>query len=321
MNILLLSSRYVLLLSLWLVPLGYMPLQAQTADSPAISQQQEPLRERTRLQPGSSTPAERLSPAPAVPYAPPLWKAFWVLLVLATAFFLIRLLSAVLQLRAERNKNATKPSASLLSLIRLGIWVMAAGIVVAILLPAGWGSLLLWALPGIALALAAQDILKNLLGGISLLTDAPFAAGDKIQIGPHYGEVLTIGLRFTRLRLQDDSVIAIPNALFLNNSLSNATGGESSCQVVVTLYLPLNIDTSRVRQLALEAAHVSRYVYQNKAVSVLFSHELRYTKTWLKMEILAFVLDIQYELAFRSEITELLLRELSGAGLIEEPVN
>jgi MscS family membrane protein len=51
---------------------------------------------------------------------------------------------------------------------------------------------------------------------------------------------------------------------------------------------------------------------------VLFSHELRHTKTWLKMEILAFVLDIQYELAFRSEITELLLRELSGTGLVVE---
>jgi MscS family membrane protein len=320
MTILLLPTRYVLLLSFWLMPLGYVPLQAQRADTPAISQQQqqEPDRERSRLQPGSSSPAEQPRPAPAVPYAPPLWKAFWVLVVLATAYFLVRLLTAALQLRAERSKNASAPSASLLSLIRLGIWVLAAGVVAAILLPAGIGSLILWAVPGIALALAVQDILKNLLGGLSLLTDAPFVAGDKIRIGPHYGEVLTIGLRFTHLRLQDDSVIAIPNALFLNTSLSNATGGESSCQVVVTLYLPLSIDTNQLRQLALEATHVSRYVYQNKPVSVLFSHELRHTKTWLKMEVLAFVLDIQYELAFRSEITELLMRELSGAGLVVE---
>jgi MscS family membrane protein len=171
--------------------------------------------------------------------------------VLASAYFLIRLLTAALQLRAERSKNTYEPRASLLSLIRLGIWVLAAGAVAAILLPVGTGSLILWAVPGIALALAAQDILKNLLGGLSLLTDAPFVPGDKIRIGPHYGEVLTIGLRFTRLRLQDDSVIAIPNALFLNTSLSNATGGESSCQVVVTLYLPLSIDTNQLRKRAL----------------------------------------------------------------------
>lgn len=318
MNMLHLLSRSMLLLVIWLMPLGYLPLQAQPSDSPAISRQQEPLRERSRLQPGQTTAVERQSPAPVVPYAPPLWKAFWVLVVLASAYFLLRLLGAALQLRAERSKTATKPLASLLSLIRLVVWLVAVAIVAGILLPAGAGSIAFWVVLGIALAFAAQDVLKNLLGGISLLADRPFAPGDKIRVGPHYGEVLAIGLRFTRLRTQDDGVIAIPNALFLNQSLSNTTGGESSCQVVATLYLPLSIDTTHVRQLAMEAAHVSRYIYQNKPVSVLFSHELRHTRTWLKMEVTAHVLDIQYELAFRSEITELLLRELSQAGLLEE---
>ncbi|MCB0314052.1 MAG: mechanosensitive ion channel, partial [Calditrichaeota bacterium] len=50
-----------------------------------------------------------------------------------------------------------------------------------------------------AIGFAAQDILKNIFGGLMLLLDRPFQVGDKIEAGGHYGEVVQIGLRTVRI--------------------------------------------------------------------------------------------------------------------------
>jgi MscS family membrane protein len=72
------------------------------------------------------------------------------------------------------------------------------------------------------------------------------------------------------------------------------------------------VDTARVRQLAYEAAHVSRLIYQNKPVTVLFFNELKNNRSWLKMRLKAYVMDIP----FKSEMTEIVLRELIKEELV-----
>jgi hypothetical protein len=88
-------------------------------------------------------------------------------------------------------------------------------------------------------------------------------------------------------------------------------------QVTAELYLPLYVDTIRVRQIAIEAAHVSRYIYQNKPVSVYFENRVQEGKGWLVLQLKAYVMDLSYELDFRSEMVELILRELVREGFLE----
>ncbi len=64
---------------------------------------------------------------------------------------------------------------------------------------------------GIALALAAQKTVENLFGAFSLAIDQPFREGDTIQFDTVNGVVETIGLRSTRIRTADRTMISIPN--------------------------------------------------------------------------------------------------------------
>ena len=64
---------------------------------------------------------------------------------------------------------------------------------------------------GIALALAAQKTVENLFGAFSLAINQPFREGDTIQVDTINGTVETIGLRSTRIRTADRTLISIPN--------------------------------------------------------------------------------------------------------------
>jgi MscS family membrane protein len=74
---------------------------------------------------------------------------------------------------------------------------------------------------GIAIALAAQKTIENLFGGITLFADQPVQVGDFFRFGDQVGTVEEIGLRSTRVRTLDRTVISVPNAEFSNLHLEN----------------------------------------------------------------------------------------------------
>jgi MscS family membrane protein len=74
---------------------------------------------------------------------------------------------------------------------------------------------------GLAVALAAQKTIENLFGGISVIGDRPVLVGDFCRFGDRVGEVMHIGLRSTRLRTPDRTVISVPNAQFSSIQLEN----------------------------------------------------------------------------------------------------
>jgi MscS family membrane protein len=64
---------------------------------------------------------------------------------------------------------------------------------------------------GIAVALAAQKTLENVIGGVSLIVDQVVKAGDTLKVGEVVGQVDEVGLRSTRIRTLDRTVVSIPN--------------------------------------------------------------------------------------------------------------
>jgi small-conductance mechanosensitive channel len=169
---------------------------------------------------------------------------------------------------------------------------------------------------GVAIGFAAQDLLKNLFGGIILVFDQPFQVGDKISAGGTYGEVVSIGLRSTRIVTPDDNLVSVPNAQVVDGQVANANAGELNCQVVTDLYLPGWIDEARAKKIAFEAAASSKYVYLNKPIVVLVKDEFKETfLTHLKVK--AYVLDPRYEFLFESDVTERARAGFRDAGLLE----
>ncbi len=74
---------------------------------------------------------------------------------------------------------------------------------------------------GLAVALAAQDTLKNVLGSIVIMADKPFKIGERIVIGEHDGPVEEIGFRSTKVRTLNGHLITIPNSTVANTPVEN----------------------------------------------------------------------------------------------------
>jgi MscS family membrane protein len=74
---------------------------------------------------------------------------------------------------------------------------------------------------GIAVALAAQKTIENLFGGVTLFADQPVRVGDFCRFGDMVGTVEEIGLRSTRIRTLDRTLVSIPNAEFSQLHLEN----------------------------------------------------------------------------------------------------
>jgi len=76
---------------------------------------------------------------------------------------------------------------------------------------------------GIAVALAAQKTVENVIGGVTLFAVQPVRVGDFCRFGDQYGTVEEIGLYATRVRTLERTVVTIPNATFSTLQLDNFT--------------------------------------------------------------------------------------------------
>ncbi len=242
---------------------------------------------------------------------------FWAVVILLMTYFSIKILSHLIRFLAEKSTKYRITLKGLIPLIRILSWVIALTfIVVGVFAPSLTTIIAFSASIGVAVGFAAQDIIKNIFGGIMIIFDQPFKVGDKIEIGSHYGEVTEIGLRSTRIVTADDSLVSVPNSEIMSQPVSNSNTGEANCQVVAEIYLPLDIDTEKVRKIAIESAQVSRYVFLNKPIVALFAQEIKEKNSYLKMRLKAYVLDIRYEFAFKSDMTELVIKALMDEGII-----
>ena len=246
-----------------------------------------------------------------------IYKIVWSVLIFGFGYFIIRFLTQLVELIGERSTSYRIMIKGFVPVVRIIGWIIVIFIIIAgVLQPRIEAVLALTASVGVAVGFASQDILKNIFGGVVILLDAPFKVGDKIEIGSHYGEVVEIGLRSTRIVTPDDSLVSIPNGELMNQSVSNSNAGELNCQVVAEIFLPLDIDTERVRSIARETAQTSRYIFLNKPITVLFFNEVKERRPYYKMRLKAYVMDIRYEFVFKSELTEIVIRELLHEQII-----
>ena len=74
---------------------------------------------------------------------------------------------------------------------------------------------------GLAIALAAQKTVENLFGGVAVISDRPVVVGDYCKFGNQTGTVEDIGLRSTRIRTDDRTLVTVPNGPFSSMTLEN----------------------------------------------------------------------------------------------------
>ncbi len=79
---------------------------------------------------------------------------------------------------------------------------------------------------GIAVAFGAQKTVEHLFGSIALASDQPMRVGDTIRVGPWEGEVEAIGLRSTRIRTMDRTLVTIPNGRMAEMEIESLTARD-----------------------------------------------------------------------------------------------
>lgn len=146
----------------------------------------------------------------------------------------------------------------ILSLFKIDITPLLAG--------AGIGAL--------ALALAAQEILSNFLGGAIIAVDKPFRIGDRVKIDSFFGDVMSIGLRSTRIKTLDNQIVTFPNAKVTSSVVINYAMPDVKMKVRIPFSVAYGSDMERVKEILLtiarEAAEKTSWVITDPAPSVYF---------------------------------------------------
>lgn len=145
---------------------------------------------------------------------------------------------------------------------RLGIWIIALIVALALLGLNVTATLAGLGIGGLAVALAAQKTLENLLGGVSLLMDKAVQVGDFCKIGDRLGTVEDVGLRSLKLRTLDQNLLVVPNGSLAQMQFENMT---SRSKLLINQHFSLRIET-KVDQLRFVLDNVQSMLNDNPAI-------------------------------------------------------
>ncbi len=124
---------------------------------------------------------------------------------------------------------------------------------------------------GIALAFAAQSTVANLFGGIAVYFDKPFKVGDRIQMeSGEIGDVVEIGIRSTRIKTFDDTLIIVPNEKIANSKVTNFNQPIPRMNVKFNIGVVYGSNVANVRKALLKSADSAPSVLKHPAPKVLF---------------------------------------------------
>jgi small-conductance mechanosensitive channel len=205
----------------------------------------------------------------------------------------------------------------LLPTVRFALWIIGGYVVLAIFAPSQQAMIAVIASVGIALGLGAQDLVKNVIGGLVILMDRPYRLGDRVRIGDAYGEIDHIGLRSTKLTTPDDTRVTIPNSEVLTGMAWNANSGVPDCQVTTELYLPHDTDPVRALEIGYEAAYSSPYLLLSKPVRVHF-RDCYSENPYVQLRIKAYVYDHRFEVRFQTDVTVRAKSEFLKQGMLKD---
>lgn len=211
---------------------------------------------------------------------------------LVIAFFAIRLISSTLQIilesrirKQENGEVKIKQVSGLMIIINIVIWVLGSVFlfdnlgynVSALLTGVGIG--------GIAIALAAQNIIGDLFNYFVIFFDKPFEVGDSISVGDKSGTIEYIGLKTTRLRANTGEQIIIANSDLTASRVHNFKRQETR-RAQFTITVTYFTSTEKLEQIPDWIKHIITGIADTRFDRAHFS---RFTEYGLVFEVVYFV--------------------------------
>ena len=145
---------------------------------------------------------------------------------------------------------------------------------------------------GIAIAFAAQKTIENLFGTMMLVSDKPIRIGDTCRFADVTGTVEAIGLRSTRVRTVDRTLVTIPNGQLASMSLENLTARD---KYLFKHVIGLRYETT-AEQLRYLETEIQRMLHEHPRVerSSARIRFMQFAGSSLQFEIFAYILEPEY---------------------------
>lgn len=124
----------------------------------------------------------------------------------------------------------------------------------------------------LAFALAAQDMLANVIVGFTIMIDQPFKVGDRVEILDidTWGDVKEIGLRSTRIRTRDNRMVSVPNKVIGNGLVVNYSDPNTVYRVQTSVGVAYGTDIEEARRVMIDAIRAQAWVMEERRVEALF---------------------------------------------------
>mgnify|MGYP000866973365 FL=1 len=166
---------------------------------------------------------------------------------------------------------------------------------------------------GMAFALASQDTIKNIFGGITIFTDQMFQIGDIIRIGDTEGTVVDVGLRSTRLRTYDHRLVILPNSKLIDAVVTNISS-EPGRPIVIDLGLTCDTSPEKMRQAMAILSSIDDRVHGVEPGSIIASF-VAFADSSLTIRLIYFIRKSANILGTQTEVNLDILSQFNAAGL------
>lgn len=108
---------------------------------------------------------------------------------------------------------------------------------------------------GIAVALAAQELLSNVFGAFAILSDRPYKIGDRVQLSDGLvGDITDIGLRSTRIKTLDNRLVVVPNTDISKSNIVNFSMPDERVRFDIKVGISYDADVSKATETLLDIA-------------------------------------------------------------------
>ncbi len=210
------------------------------------------------------------------------------LLILMIGLIIIRIVMTIVGKALAKSRLEKAAHGLIRSVVRIVLYALLVLIAASSLGIDVTGVVALASVASLALSLALQNSLTNLIGGFTLLYTKPFGSGDYVEIAGQSGEVKEIGMAYTKLTTPDNKLISIPNSSVVATEIVNFTV-LGTRRVDVNVSAAYTTPVEQVLEALKEAANVPEALEDPAVFVAVASYgesAIAYTvRVWCKSEV------------------------------------